>query len=163
KGFAVHRGTIESFVSGAETFDALFAQHVLEHVPDPASFLRAAHRLLKPGGKLVVAVPHLGSRSQKLFARAWGWYQVPAHLFHFSGPSLRAVCEATGFTVDRSYTRGGDSLFVLMTLHNAVRPRAMGSRAPLSSAAKLVVRGASRLLRPYLHLGDEELVVIASK
>jgi SAM-dependent methyltransferase len=164
KGFAVHCGTIESFaaLSPPAAFDILFAQHVLEHVPDPASFLHAAFRLLRPGGKLALAVPHLDSRSRRIFARAWGWYQVPAHLFHFSGPGLAALCQASGFTIERSHRRGGDSLFVLMTLHNAAR-RSDGRRGPLSPATKLAVRAASLLLRPYLHVGDEELVVIASK
>lgn len=37
------------------TFDAITCMEMLEHVPDPASVLRACATLLKPGGKLVVA------------------------------------------------------------------------------------------------------------
>lgn len=165
RGFHVHRGGIEDYATARPqpTFDAVFAQHVLEHVRDPASFLRAAHQLLMPGGKLVVAVPHLGARTQRLFSTSWGWYQVPVHLFHFSREALRSLVQGAGFTIDRERRRGGDSLFVLMTLRHLVRPGGPGAARPLSRAAEGVIRAASWLLRPYLYLGDEELVIVASK
>ena len=165
KGYAIHQGTIEDYVHSRPdvTFDAVFAQHVLEHVRDPALFLRSAFTLLRPGGILVLAVPNLGSRTQRLFPRAWGWYQVPAHLFHFSDKALTALCQKAGFTVEAPETRGGDSLFLLMTLSNLARRAAAGQPAPLSPIEKLAVRAGSLLLRPYLYLGDEELVLVASK
>lgn len=129
---------------------------------DPAAFLRAAFRLLSPGGKLVLAVPHLGSRTRRVFSRSWGWYQVPVHLFHFSETALRALAQNAGFSVDQVSARGGDSLFVLMTLRHALIPRPV-TPGPLSGAARVVVQAASRALRPYLYLGDDELVLVATK
>lgn len=41
-------------------FDAIIFLDVLEHVPDEASTLREIARLLKPGGTLVLSVPHRG-------------------------------------------------------------------------------------------------------
>jgi SAM-dependent methyltransferase len=43
--------------NGAEPFDALTSFQVLEHLADPATFLRQAHALLKPDGIFVVCVP----------------------------------------------------------------------------------------------------------
>jgi 2-polyprenyl-3-methyl-5-hydroxy-6-metoxy-1,4-benzoquinol methylase len=170
KGFAIHQGTIEAYAASTPggTFDVVFAQHVLEHVGDPLLFLRAALALLKPGGKLALVVPHVGSVTRRIFRTSWGWYQVPAHLFHFSRRALRSLCESAGFAVDGQRTRGGDSLFMLMTLAHAVggllRPGTETQRPePLSVTRQLLVRGASIFLRPYLYLGDEELVLIASK
>jgi 2-polyprenyl-3-methyl-5-hydroxy-6-metoxy-1,4-benzoquinol methylase len=170
KGFTLHQGTIEAYAASAPggTFDVVFAQHVLEHVGDPSLFLRAAFALLKPGGKLALVVPHVGSVTRRIFRSSWGWYQVPAHLFHFSERALASLCQSAGFTVDGQRTRGGDSLFVLMTLAHAVAGLLRPVTEPhqpeaLSPARRLIVRGASRLLRPYLYLGDEELVLVASK
>jgi SAM-dependent methyltransferase len=42
---------------GAATFDTVLSTQVLEHVPRPADLLREAHRVLKPGGHLVLTAP----------------------------------------------------------------------------------------------------------
>jgi 2-polyprenyl-3-methyl-5-hydroxy-6-metoxy-1,4-benzoquinol methylase len=41
-----------------EAFDAVCAFQVLEHISDPVSFIRAALGLVRPGGRLVLAVPN---------------------------------------------------------------------------------------------------------
>lgn len=38
-------------------FDRLIASHVIEHLPDPAGFLAAAGRLLRPDGVVALAIP----------------------------------------------------------------------------------------------------------
>lgn len=39
-------------------FDEALASHILEHVRDPFGFMADAARILRPGGRLVVYVPH---------------------------------------------------------------------------------------------------------
>lgn len=41
------------------TFEAVLCSEVLEHVPDPRPVLREAHRVLVPGGRLIICVPFL--------------------------------------------------------------------------------------------------------
>ncbi|MFN8557971.1 MAG: class I SAM-dependent methyltransferase [Dehalococcoidia bacterium] len=41
-------------------FDAVLLLDVIEHVPDEAAVVREAARLLRPGGALVLSVPHAG-------------------------------------------------------------------------------------------------------
>ena len=43
----------------SETFGACLALNLIEHLPDAVPLLTEAHRLLRPGGRLIVAVPFL--------------------------------------------------------------------------------------------------------
>jgi len=39
------------------TFDTILSSHVIEHIPDPSKFLAEICRVLKPGGKVILAYP----------------------------------------------------------------------------------------------------------
>lgn len=41
-----------------KSFDLIEANHVIEHLDRPFEVMRELHRLLKPGGTLIVRVPH---------------------------------------------------------------------------------------------------------
>ena len=46
-------------------FDAVIASELLEHVFEPSAVIEEAHRILRPGGKLVGSVPHKRSLNSK--------------------------------------------------------------------------------------------------
>jgi SAM-dependent methyltransferase len=50
----------------SEYFDAVFAGEVIEHVFDTDHFLDEIHRVLKPGGSLVLTTPNLASLYNRL-------------------------------------------------------------------------------------------------
>ena len=50
----------ESLPFEAESFDAVLFLDVLEHVVDQQAVLREIQRVLKPGGTLIISVPHCG-------------------------------------------------------------------------------------------------------
>jgi len=78
-------------------FDAVTLNHVLEHVPDPTRTLAECHRILKPGGKLVIATPNTGSLSHLVFKGDWRGLEPPRHLHMFSRPSLTRALRLAGF------------------------------------------------------------------
>jgi SAM-dependent methyltransferase len=52
-------GALHEFfpISQRGSYDAIVASHVLEHMPDPIGFMKSCEMLLKPEGKLVLALP----------------------------------------------------------------------------------------------------------
>lgn len=80
-------------------FDEIILWHVLEHLPDPLGVLGEIRRILRPGGRLVVAVPNFGSLQARLAGPAWFHLDPPRHLFHFTVPALRRALEGRGFRV----------------------------------------------------------------
>jgi SAM-dependent methyltransferase len=81
------------------SFDVITMWHSLEHVHRPMTVLAEAHRLLAPGGKLLVAVPNIESLPFRWFGAAWYALDLPRHLTHFSPWTLRLMLENVGFHV----------------------------------------------------------------
>jgi SAM-dependent methyltransferase len=82
-----------------ECFDVITMWQSLEHVHAPREVLREAHRLLAPGGKLIVAVPNIDSLAFRWFGRNWVGLDLPRHLTHFTPWTLPLMLERTGFRV----------------------------------------------------------------
>lgn len=59
-----HRVDIASVPLPAATYDAIIANHVLEHIPDDRAAMRELHRLLKPGGFALLTAPINPTRQQ---------------------------------------------------------------------------------------------------
>jgi SAM-dependent methyltransferase len=48
-------GSLESIPVGDASFDVVLCLQVLEHVPDPAAAVRELHRVVKPGGRVLLS------------------------------------------------------------------------------------------------------------
>lgn len=68
------------------------ALDVLEHVPDDAAVVRGFHRLLKPGGVVLVTVP----ASMALWS---DWDEVLHHFRRYNRPQLRALFPADAWEI----------------------------------------------------------------
>ncbi len=84
-----------------ESCSAITMFHVLEHLYDPASYLEAAHALLKPNGRLILQVPNASSWQFLLFGARWNGIDVPRHLIDFRKSDLEALLDSCGFEVLR--------------------------------------------------------------
>jgi SAM-dependent methyltransferase len=83
-------------------FAAITMFHVLEHLPDPRAFLRAARNLLAPDGRLIVQIPNAASWQGRLLGRRWMWnLDVPRHLFDYRAADLEKLLDRCGFEVLR--------------------------------------------------------------
>jgi 2-polyprenyl-6-hydroxyphenyl methylase / 3-demethylubiquinone-9 3-methyltransferase len=55
--------TAEDLAAQGERFDVVLNMEVVEHVPDPQSFLTACHTLLKPGGLMICSTLNRNAKS----------------------------------------------------------------------------------------------------
>lgn len=76
--------------------------HVLEHLYDPASYLDAAHRLLRPDGRLIVQVPNAACWQFLLLGERWNGIDVPRHLIDFRLSDIELLLDHCGFEVLRA-------------------------------------------------------------
>lgn len=97
KGLDVSVGTLEEAKLKAESFDLVVARHVLEHLPDPSKTLSEINRILRPGGKFLAIVPNAATFERDIFKDVWCGYEVPRHLFLFSGTILKEMLKKTQF------------------------------------------------------------------
>jgi SAM-dependent methyltransferase len=81
-------------------FDVVVSIEVLEHIPylTQATYLRVAHRLLKPGGYLILTTPNKQTMEAMLDPRAWTNQPVEDWL---SMDELLLLLKETGFEVLR--------------------------------------------------------------
>jgi 2-polyprenyl-3-methyl-5-hydroxy-6-metoxy-1,4-benzoquinol methylase len=81
------------------SFDVITMWHSLQHMHSPVDVLREAHRLLVPGGKLVIAVPNIDSYAFRCFGHAWCGLNLPRHLHHFAPWTLYLILHRAGFRI----------------------------------------------------------------
>ncbi len=86
-----------------DRFDLVVVWHVLEHLQDPTEALEEIHRILKPDGRLIVAVPNFSSLQARWTRGAWFHLDLPRHLYHFPLDGLRRLSEQTGFTIESEH------------------------------------------------------------
>lgn len=84
-------------------FDLVWFHHSLEHVPDPAAALAAAARLLRPGGRVVVRTPIIGTALWERYGTDWWELDPPRHLFVFSAPALEAMAVSAGLELEETF------------------------------------------------------------
>lgn len=58
-----HKVDIQMLPFADESFDVVYASHVLEHIPDDAKALSEIHRILRPAGIAILPVPIMGLKT----------------------------------------------------------------------------------------------------
>jgi SAM-dependent methyltransferase len=117
------------------SFDGILSTQVLEHVPDAGFYLRDAHRMLRPGGDLLLTTHGI-----------WEEHRYPIDVGRWTAEGLRRDVSAAGFDVVETVplSCGVRGLLVLMSYElRKVRWR----RKYLSPVGALL--GALRLVFEY--------------
>ena len=99
-----------------EGFDVVTMIELLEHVPRPRRFLRAAAAWLRPGGLLYVTTPNARSLNRRALGLGWSVVVPPEHLTLFSARALSAGLAEAGFGRVRLRTEGLNPYEILARL-----------------------------------------------
>lgn len=70
---------------------------VIEHLKNPLDYLRAAKKLLKKNGVLLMTTPNNNSPLRILFGSKWPVYNTPSHYYFYSKKSLGRLLKMAGF------------------------------------------------------------------
>lgn len=94
------------------SFDAITLWHVLEHVHALQEYIARLKVLLKPGGRLFIAVPNYTSLDAEVYGNAWAAYDVPRHLYHFTPRAIAALTKRHGLLVEAEKPMWFDSFYI---------------------------------------------------
>jgi len=106
--FALVQARLEALPFRSNTFDAITALDVLEHLPDDRPALRELRRVLKPDGVLIITVP--------AYRFLWSKHDIALHHYRrYTARELRARLHEAGFEV-RKLSYAVSLLFVPILL-----------------------------------------------
>ena len=97
---AVHTGKLEDAPLDDGQTDVVMLLDVLEHIDPPEATLAKIHRLLKPGGLVLIVTPDGGGLSTRLMGARWPHLFIE-HVIMYSRRGLRRCLEAAGFRIER--------------------------------------------------------------
>ena len=120
------------------SFDVITLWHVLEHIDDLHFQTSEICRLLKPGGRLIIALPNFQSFDCQYYKDKWAAWDVPRHLNHFSQQTIQSIITSTGFQIIDTQKLIWDAYYI-----SFMSERFLGHSLPL-------VRGAWTGLRSNL-------------
>ena len=96
----------------AGSFDVITLWHVLEHVHELHNTLRQLLAALRPGGRLLLAVPNAESLDAQHYRAAWASYDVPRHLYHFVPATMHRLLAAHGLRISQTLPLPLDAYYV---------------------------------------------------
>lgn len=104
-GRAISQVPIDALGQG--TFDVVTCMHVLEHIPDPMTFVRCLVKCLAPGGLLVIEVPDYGSKAAKRDGARWKALYPGLHLHQFEEATMGKLLVKCGMEIVETRRLGG--------------------------------------------------------
>ena len=122
------------------TYDVITLWHVLEHVHDLNEYMACFYKLLKPNGRLIIAVPNYTSYDARYYKKYWAAYDVPRHLYHFSPRSMNFLTKKFSMELVQLKPMWFDSFYVSLLSERYKKSGLLGM------IRAIIIAGISNLL-----------------
>ncbi len=134
QGLKVIHGTQDAPELADKQFDVVTMWDVIEHVDDPFGEIAKAHKLLAPGGWLVIHTMDSDSLVARVMGPRWPWL-MDMHIHYFTQKTLRQMLEKNGFEVVWS---GAEGRYIRL---NYLVSRVEALSRPLGRLVRWIVNG----------------------
>lgn len=107
QGLTVHTGLLEEAGFPPASFDAVTLFEVIEHLKEPLALLRECHRVVKPGGLLVLSTGNTMSWTVAAMRERWDYFHIArdgGHVSFYNPRSVALLAKRAGFRVERIET-----------------------------------------------------------
>jgi SAM-dependent methyltransferase len=107
QGLTVHTGLLADINLPAASFDAITLFEVIEHLQEPLSLLRECHRVLIPGGILLLSTGNTASWTVAAMQERWDYFDIAkdgGHISFYNPRSIALLGERAGFSTERIET-----------------------------------------------------------
>jgi SAM-dependent methyltransferase len=126
--------------------DCVTFWHVLEHLFDPALWMREVKRILGDNGKCIIAVPNVNSADAVFFGKRWAALDVPRHLWHFAPDTMERFIKNQGLVCEGIRSLPLDVFYIsVLSCRNA--GKSMALIRGLLAGLYLTVTGTFRMNR----------------
>lgn len=153
---------IENTNLPANSFDIVHSCHTIEHLGNALSVLQDHHRVLKPGGLMVMDAPNVDLIGGADILEEWF---IDKHLYHYSPATLAAVIKAARFEIVQAPDpKDRENVLILARKRDSASP-AKPDAAEARHARELVAgyRQSRDLNRKALRDVAAELTKLSSK
>lgn len=129
-------GLLEEVDLPENSFDLVTLWYVVEHLPEPQKTLKAAHKVLRPNGWVVILVPLIDSWQARLFKGKWAEVtEAPRHVGLPTTKGMKMLLEICGFSFKAWESQNvwdNVGIFALSLVPKATTPVARGQLSPFA-------------------------------
>lgn len=94
---------VQDYAARGESADMIYTSEVVEHVPDPDSFIAAIARILAPRGVLYLTTPDASHFTVPRDFSSWHHVMPPEHITYFTRKGISHLLDRHGLKIEKFF------------------------------------------------------------